>query len=96
LLDLGATGATVIESTGLARLIDRKLPVLAGLQSLRDRARPHNATVFSVIEDRATLERAMQMVQDVCGDLESPGTGIVFTIPVSKAVGLARRSESRE
>jgi hypothetical protein len=29
------------------------------------------------------------MVQEVCGDLTAPGTGILFTVPVSRVVGLA-------
>jgi hypothetical protein len=35
----------------------------------------------------------IEMIQDVCGDLDSPGAGIVFIIPVTRVVGLAPELE---
>jgi len=88
-LTLGIKGATVVNSQGMARRVNEKAPVLAGLQDLLSRSRPQNTTVFSVIETSDQLEAAMQLIQRICGDLHDPGTGIVFTIPVSRVVGLA-------
>jgi len=87
-VELGITGATVIGSEGMGRLVDRGLPVMAGLQSLIDRSRIQNTTVLSVLEDDQ-VETAVAMIAGICGDLERPGTGIVFTVPVTKVVGLA-------
>ena len=91
LVELGV-GATVIASKGMGRLMSREMPVLAGLQSVIDAARPENSTVFSVIgQDK--LDAALAVVREVCGGLKQPGTGIVFTVPVSHAMGLAARLE---
>ena len=35
------------------------------------------------------LEPAFALLQDVCGNLDDPATGIAFALPVSKVVGLA-------
>lgn len=89
-VELEITGATVISSEGMGRFVSQgALPVLAGLQSVIDAARPQNTTVFSVIADPRKLEAAVAMIQQVCGDLGAPGTGIVFTVPVGRAIGLA-------
>ncbi len=48
-----------------------------------------NYTIFSVIAEDDKVEAAFDLIQDVCGDLEDPGTGIVFVIPVSRAIGIA-------
>jgi nitrogen regulatory protein PII len=89
-VELKITGATVISSEGMGRFVSRgELPVLAGLQSVIDAARPQNTTVFSVIDDPQKLKAAVAMIQQVCGDLGAPGTGIVFTVPVGRAYGLA-------
>ena len=91
-IDLGVTGATVIESRGMARELTRNskgAPVFAGLQDFIANSRPQSSTVFSVIETQEKLDAAVQMVREKCGDMTSPGTGILFTIPVSRAVGLA-------
>lgn len=89
-VELEITGATVISSEGMGRFVSQgELPVLAGLQSVIDAARPQNTTVFSIIADPQKLEAAVAKIHEVCGDLGAPGTGIVFTVPVGRAFGLA-------
>jgi nitrogen regulatory protein PII len=99
-VEIGITGATVIESRGMARQLSEDAtaaPVFAGLQELLARARPQSKTIFSVVETQAKLDAAIEMIQKVCGDMTNPGTGIVFTMPVNRVVGLAPElaSESR-
>jgi hypothetical protein len=40
--------------------------------------------------DRALVEEASRLAEEVCGDFERPGTGFLFTVPVSRVRGLAR------
>ncbi|HSR42271.1 MAG TPA: P-II family nitrogen regulator [Longimicrobiales bacterium] len=87
-LELGITGATIIGSEGMGRLLSHDIPIFAGLQTLISRSRPQNRTIFSVVaEDR--VEPALALLQDVCGNLSDPATGIAFVIPVTRVVGLA-------
>jgi nitrogen regulatory protein P-II 1 len=91
-IELGVTGATIIESHGMVRELTKEsasTPVFAGLQDLIANSRPQSSTVFSVIETREKLDAAIQMIKDKCGDMTHPGTGILFTIPINRAVGLA-------
>ncbi len=88
-MELGVTGATVVRSEGMAKVLGPDQPVFAGLQSLRAQARPQNATVFSVIESPDTLDAALEMIETICGDLDRPGTGIAFCIPLNRVIGLA-------
>jgi nitrogen regulatory protein PII len=87
-LELGVTGATVLQSEGMGRLLANEVPIFAGLETLR-RARPRNHTLFSVI-DEDKVDRVMALVREVCGDLDGPSTGIAFTIPVTRVEGLSR------
>lgn len=88
-VELGIRGATIVNSEGMAHHVGDELPVLTGLQALREGTRPHSATVFSVIDDPATVDAAITTISAICGGLEGPGTGIVFTLPVSRVQGLA-------
>jgi nitrogen regulatory protein PII len=88
-LELGITGATVVNSEGMGRLVTNGVPVVAGLQSLLQQSRPHNTMIFSVIDSPEKLQAVIDMLQGLLGELEGPGTGIVFTVPVSRVVGLA-------
>ena len=88
LLDLGVRGATVIASEGMGRRLAQDIPLFARLQTPIARARPENRTIFSVVhEDR--VEEILALLQRVCGDLNRPDTGIAFTVPIDRLVGLA-------
>ena len=87
-LELGITGATVLSSEGMGRVLSHDIPIFAGLQTLLTGSRPQNRTVFSVVSDDK-VEPAFALLQDVCGNLDDPATGIAFALPVSKVVGLA-------
>jgi len=88
-LELGITGATVIDSEGMGHVLSHDIPIFAGLQTLISRARPRNQTIFSVIDSDEKVDGAIALLQEICGDLDNPATGIVFTIPVSRVTGLA-------
>lgn len=91
-VELGITGATLLESRGMGRVLRRELPLFAGLQSLEHLTRAHNHTILCVLEP-TKVDDALRMIQAVCGDLAAPGTGIVFTVPVGRVVGLSPELE---
>ncbi len=88
-LELGVTGATVIHSEGMGKVLSQEVPVFAGLQTLMSRSRPQNTTILSVIESPEVMDNAIKMVQEVCDDFDKPSTGIIFTVPLGRVVGLA-------
>lgn len=87
-VELGITGATVIDSKGMGRLLSREMPIFAGVRTLIERSRPANRTMFCVVDDDKVHD-AIAMIQEACGSMADPGVGIIFTIPVSHVVGLA-------
>ena len=87
-LELGVTGATVINSEGMGRVLSHDIPIFAGLQTLISGSRPQNRMIFSVIAEDL-IDPALELLQDVCGNLASPATGIAFVLPVDRVVGLA-------
>lgn len=89
LLEAGITGGTVIDTVGMGRIISHSIPLFAGLRHLFDSDRPQNKTIFSVIDDSVDIEEVIALVEDVCGSLDEPGTGILFTIPITRVYGLA-------
>jgi hypothetical protein len=88
-LEIGITGATVIDSEGMGRVLSHDIPIFAGLQTLISRSRPQNQTLFSVIDEQEKVEQAIALLQDVCGRFDDPATGIAMTVPVTRVVGLA-------
>ena len=89
LMELGVTGATIINSEGMGRVLSHDIPIFAGLETLASLSRPQNQTIFSVIREDDKVDAVIALLQEICGNLEAPATGIAFTVPVSRAVGLA-------
>ena len=87
-VELGITGATLLETKGMGRVLSQDLPIFAGLQSLNARSRTANRTLFCVMDD-AKVDEAIRLIEETCGDLGTAGAGIAFTVPVSRVVGLA-------
>lgn len=92
-VELGITGATVLESKGMGRLLSREVPIFAGLHSLAARSRAENRTILCVVDDDKA-DAAIALLQEVCGDLTAPGAGIAFTVPIGRVVGLSPELES--
>ncbi len=88
-LDIGIRGATVIDSTGMGRILSTKVPIFGGLSHLFEGDRPANKVVFSIIEDNNKVRQAVQLVKRLVGDFKEPGTGILFTVNVENVIGLA-------
>jgi nitrogen regulatory protein PII len=87
-VELGVTGATVVNSEGMGRLLSHDIPIFAGLRTLISGSRPQNRTIFSVVPE-PLVDPVVDLLQEVCGNLASPATGIVFVLPVDRVVGLA-------
>ncbi len=87
-IEMGITGATVISSEGMGQILSHDIPIFAGLQTLISGSRPQNRTILSVLQEEKVPE-VIAVLQDVMGNLDSPATGIVFTLPVDQVVGLA-------
>lgn len=86
----GIRGATVISSTGMARVLHSygdDLPFMSSLRMLLDPEREANKTIFTLIKDDK-LPDALTAVRSAVGDLSKPDTAIVFTLPVSYAEGV--------
>lgn len=89
MVELGITGATIVNSEGMGRVISHDIPIFAGLETIASRSRPQNQTIFSVIREDEKVEGVLKLLREICGDLDSPATGIAFTVPVNTVVGLA-------
>lgn len=93
--EAGARGITILESTGLGRIRGALRDDLRLLPSLRDllasRELRHR-TLFTVIEDEATLERVITATERIIGDFTRHHTGLLFVVPVTRVMGLEKRS----
>lgn len=87
-VEIGITGATIVDSVGMGRILARDVPIFAGFQSLLSGSRPYNKTILSVLDDDAKLGDALELIEEICGPFDEPGAGIAFTLPLDHVHGL--------
>ncbi len=87
----GVPGVTILESTGLRRMLGvmrDDLPLIPSLRDVLASSELHHRTLFSVVEDQATLERLIASTESIVGDFTRPHSGLLFVVPVTRVLGL--------
>ena len=87
LLEIGVSGATIIDSIGMGHMLSTEVPIFAGLKYMFSGSRPYNKTIFSAINDDK-VEPLKEVVDKTLGPLHENGNGILFFIPLTDVVGL--------
>ena len=89
-IEAGVKGVTVLESTGIQRVLERTeaQPMFMGFGQLFGAGRVGHNTLFAVIDSLDIAEAAVNATEAIVGDLSGPHTGIVFAVPVIKQWGI--------
>lgn len=84
-------GATILDSKGMAQELEAhdELRFLGSLRLLMNPAHKENKTIFMVIPEEK-VAAVSKIVNEVTGGLDHPDTGILFTLPIDYAEGLAK------
>lgn len=91
----GVRGVTILESTGLHRVLLRHRPeaAYAGFSRIFGNASAGHNTLFAVVDSMAVIEAAVTATEKIVGKLNDPNTGIMFALPVSRVWGLPQAAE---
>ncbi len=90
--EVGVGGITILESTGLGRArqagMRSDLPMMPTLSDFFRRSEHRHRTIFTVVDSDETVDKLIAVTEKVLGDLESRDNGVMFVLPVSRAVGV--------
>jgi nitrogen regulatory protein PII len=86
-LEIGVSGATVVDSVGMGRILSHDVPIFTGLRSAFPGTSPVNKTILVVTQD-GMVDDIMTVIDDVCGSFDDAGTGLVFVLPVEASRGM--------
>ncbi len=89
-VEAGVQGITILESTGLQRVLTRRQPEAAymGFGRLVGVGAEGHKTLFAVIEGLEIAKAAVAATEEVLGSLDEPNTGLVFALPIAHVWGL--------
>jgi len=92
-MQVGIDRATVVDSIGMAHLMADRIPVFSRFASLGVSER-YNRMIFVILKSKEQVDGAIDVIQEVVGDLSKPRTGVVCVIPVERALGLDEKLDS--
>ncbi len=95
--DAGVSGATVFFSTGLGRLHRSKtlrddLPLMPSLQDFLPQPERLSRTIFTMVDDNTIVKKVVEATEQLLGDLQEPGRGLLMVLPVDEVYGLRKAS----
>ncbi|MCA9973922.1 MAG: hypothetical protein KC425_27105, partial [Anaerolineales bacterium] len=77
--EVGVSGVTILESTGLGRMRDYgirdDLPLMPSLLNLIRTREEHHRTLFTVVDSEEKVDALVEATQKVIGTLEAPNKG---------------------
>jgi len=89
--EIGVPGITILQSVGAHQITtNAKRSSFQNIISMLDQVKSQQRTLFSVIEDEILLERAIAEADRLVQGFDSPQSGILFTIPINKVLGLKK------
>lgn len=88
-LELGVSGATIIDSVGMGRIVSKDIPIFASFKDLLSGSRPSNKTILSVVREEL-IDEIVDGIEKSIGDFSREGMGIYFSVPLDGVWGLAK------
>lgn len=85
---LGIKGSTIIDSLGMANVLSEceDFSLFSSLKLLMNDGRAEKKTILTVLNS-SMVDSAISAVKKFV-DIDAPGSGIIFTIPVGRVVGI--------
>ena len=90
--ELGVGGITILETSGMGRAkrvtLTHDIPLMPSLSDFLRRPELRHRTFFTVVEDETWVDRIIEVTEEIIGNLEGPNNGVLFVLPVARAVGM--------
>jgi hypothetical protein len=83
----GIRGATIIESTGINRHLQRLIPMRYLFQS-QGSAEEGHLTLLAIVEAQKDVNACLQATETITGNLDDPNTGVFASWPLMTVKGL--------
>ena len=88
-------GSTVMNRTGMGRVLIKagaEGPTMEEINQMIANGESSNKTIFTVVKEKETLDKAIGIVKSLCGDLCEPDKGILFAVPLALVDGLPQEN----
>lgn len=88
-LEIGVSGATIVDSVGMGHIISQNIPIFAGLRDTFAGSSPVQKLILMVVEEDL-LERIEEALADICAGIDESRAYFMLTLPVNDLFGFGR------
>ena len=86
-LEIGVSGATVLDSMGMGHIISENIPIFAGLRDAFAGSSPSRKIILAVTEEEM-IERMYHALDEVCNSQSDKETSFIISLPIDNIYGL--------
>ena len=87
-VEVGITGATIVDSAGMGQTLAYRVPLFAGLRKTI-KTSEYSKMIFSVIQNDKVLDEAIHLTEEIV-DFSARGNGILFVVPITLTRGISQ------
>ena len=96
--EVGVSGITVWDSRGLGRthhstVVRNGIPLMPSLSWLLQTREEEHRTIFTLVDNDEIVDKLIEETEKITGGLDGPKKGILFVLPVMRAVGVVSADE---
>jgi len=89
----GVSGATIVESTGLHRVMRKRIPTRYAL-GFPDHQEEGHYTLMSLVPNLETVKKCLKATEAITGDLSKPNSGVFTAWKVDFVKGAENKMKS--
>lgn len=89
-LEIGVSGATIIDSVGMGHIISENIPIFAGLKDAFAGSSPIQKLILAVV-DEALIEKIAEVLSDICVDIDESRAYFMVSLPIEDLFGFNKR-----
>ncbi len=86
-LEIGISGATVLDSIGMGHIISENIPIFAGLRDAFAGSSP-NRKIILTVTDEDMIERMSHALDEICNSEVDQERSFMISLPIDKIFGL--------
>lgn len=87
-LEIGVSGATILDSVGMGHIISQNIPIFAGLRDAFAGSSPINKLIL-VLSDDEMIERIATVLEDIFNEVDEGRPYIMATFPIEQMFGFS-------
>jgi len=87
-LEIGVSGATILDSVGMGHIISRNIPIFAGLRDAFSGSSPLRKIILIVL-DADMIERVAEVLEEVCVSNDDTRTYFMVTLSLEALYGFS-------